>query len=683
MAGLVDYEKMNNLFLQALRSTSLRDALPKLSPDRWAVLVPNSVKLDEIGLENVSEEFLRTHTITFDDPPAALTSGRHTPPASGPPAAFTTLNGLRGTLLSGASARGAGGQQQRCDVVEVIVPEPVPASPSQPAPTGDGVHRQTLQVLRQTEITIRGAEVPTVPVLIVHDAIRAGWCSSAAPGDPLVGGGDLGRFQGEPEQQNRQPAPAKSVEEKVVPKYKPFSFRSFQQKMGQTEAAHGVKKIHRFIADVERSDMSPDLLPAYVRKNLEELPGHLQKCSIWMDADERELDFLQEGVEKYVLWRIYNKVFSTASDKEQDEALSKKLRGLATVIKPSNLEVNEKCLEHSDWADAQKELNRLKDYRAPRDKLICISNACKLIFQVLHSVNPDKSMGADEFLPCLILLVGLTNPDNLCSNAEFIQRYRNPARMSSEQGYYFCNLQSVIYFWQTADAESLHIDAQLFDRINGDLEDRGVEMPDFSQLNDQVTGHDEEPTANRGSPDTGSPTPPASVKAASDLRGATPPAATSDSDGVALTEVRAAAPVAESATPQPSESATPQPSSIETSKMGLSFAAFKDDPRPSIETSKMGLSFAAFKDDPRPSIETSKMGLSFAAFKDDPRPAVDPDEVSLSGIRAVLEQSRADPSATKLRGSHHTVGDLPCLYAEWLRLSELERQVKQAASLPA
>jgi hypothetical protein len=71
-------------------------------------------------------------------------------------------------------------------------------------------------------------------------------------------------------------------------------------------------------------------------------------------------------------------------------------------------------------------------YKAPRDKLICILNCCKVIFGLLCSpschlvsdnrpglirhLNTDES--ADTFIPILIFVVLKANPEHLLSNVE-------------------------------------------------------------------------------------------------------------------------------------------------------------------------------------------------------------------------------------------------------------------------
>ena len=63
--------------------------------------------------------------------------------------------------------------------------------------------------------------------------------------------------------------------------------------------------------------------------------------------------------------------------------------------------------------------------------------------------------GADTFIPFLILVVLRANPEYLISNVHYIQRFRNPERLSGENGYYLSSLNGAISFVETMDSSSL------------------------------------------------------------------------------------------------------------------------------------------------------------------------------------------------------------------------------------
>jgi hypothetical protein len=112
----------------------------------------------------------------------------------------------------------------------------------------------------------------------------------------------------------------------------------------------------------------------------------------------------------------------------------------------------------------------MNNYKAPRDKLICILNCCKVIFgkfgfiakhtyaiRVLTSniylglmKHMEGDEGADVFLPLLIYVVIRANPPRLISNVQYviplliIYAYAN-CHLKSEAGYYLTNLVSCGY----------------------------------------------------------------------------------------------------------------------------------------------------------------------------------------------------------------------------------------------
>ncbi|KAK4046200.1 hypothetical protein OIV83_006275 [Microbotryomycetes sp. JL201] len=100
---------------------------------------------------------------------------------------------------------------------------------------------------------------------------------------------------------------------------------------------------------------------------------------------------------------------------------------------------------------ARRELRKINQYKAPRDKMICVLNCCKVIFGLIRHVSSDE--GADTFIPFLIYVVLKTNPEHLVSNIQ--RRFRNPDKLSGEGGYYLSSLNGAISFIETVDASAL------------------------------------------------------------------------------------------------------------------------------------------------------------------------------------------------------------------------------------
>ena len=74
------------------------------------------------------------------------------------------------------------------------------------------------------------------------------------------------------------------------------------------------------------------------------------------------------------------------------------------------------CTTHCSRLWSVIELLKINHYKAPRDKLICILNSCKVIFGLIRHLKKEE--GADSFVPILIFVVLKANPPHLMSNVE-------------------------------------------------------------------------------------------------------------------------------------------------------------------------------------------------------------------------------------------------------------------------
>lgn len=75
--------------------------------------------------------------------------------------------------------------------------------------------------------------------------------------------------------------------------------------------------------------------------------------------------------------------------------------------------------------------------------MICILNCCKVIFGLIRHTSGNEA-GADAFIPILIFVVLRASPDNMLSNLEYINRFRNPEKLMGEGGYYLSSLVSEV-----------------------------------------------------------------------------------------------------------------------------------------------------------------------------------------------------------------------------------------------
>ncbi|KAL6907579.1 hypothetical protein ACP4OV_002618 [Aristida adscensionis] len=248
----------------------------------------------------------------------------------------------------------------------------------------------------------------------------------------------------------------------------PLAWHDFLERMRQPSAVEFVKSIKGFIVTFSNRAPDPEKDSAAVQEFLENMEGAFRAHTPWAGSSEEELESAGEGLEKYVMTKLFNRVFaSVPEDVKSDEELFEKMSLLQQFIRPENLDIKPEYQNETSWLLAQKELQKINMYKAPRDKLACILNCCKVINNLLMNasiVSNDNPPGADEFLPVLIYVTIKANPPQLHSNLLYIQRYRRQARLVSEAQYFFTNILSAESFIWNIDGESLSMNELDFQR---------------------------------------------------------------------------------------------------------------------------------------------------------------------------------------------------------------------------
>ena len=103
---------------------------------------------------------------------------------------------------------------------------------------------------------------------------------------------------------------------------------------------------------------------------------------------------------------------------------------------------------------ASVELEKVNTYKAPRDKMNCVLNACRIISNAVMRF----SGGADAFIPSLIYSLAHANVQNLWKNIKYIERFRLRDRLEQgEAAYFFINVESGARFLGTCGKEQLNI----------------------------------------------------------------------------------------------------------------------------------------------------------------------------------------------------------------------------------
>ncbi|KAK8196732.1 hypothetical protein M8818_006899 [Zalaria obscura] len=274
----------------------------------------------------------------------------------------------------------------------------------------------------------------------------------------------------------------------------PFDFHRFLEQLRHRTADPVARFLRSFLTEFGKKQWMVHEQVKIISDFLEFISKKMAQCEVWRTVSDAEFDNAREGMEKLVMNRLYNQTFSPAIPPPEPVAPAKGRKGRAAATSPHGSgrrgqhqeDVERDAViaqklriygwikeEHLDMAPvgekgrkflllAQQELLKINSYRAPRDKVICILNSCKVLFGFLRNSKSDQS--ADAFVPLLIYTVIKANPDHLVSNVQYITRFRNQDKLGGEAGYYISSLMGVISFVENLDRTNLTISDDEFER---------------------------------------------------------------------------------------------------------------------------------------------------------------------------------------------------------------------------
>ncbi|KAL9009013.1 MAG: hypothetical protein Q9173_005924 [Seirophora scorigena] len=273
----------------------------------------------------------------------------------------------------------------------------------------------------------------------------------------------------------------------------PFDFHRFLEQLRHRTADPVAKFLRSFLLEFGKKQWMVHEQVKIVSDFLTFITGRMAQCEVWRGVSDAEFDNAKEGMEKLVMNRLYLQTFSPAipppaplpsvkgkkknpeklvgpgrkgqhqEDIERDEILGQKVR-IYRWVQEEHLDIPP--LDDNGrrfMSFAQQQLLKVKMYRAPRDKIVCVLNCCKVIFGFL-STSKSADTSADSFVPLLIYVVLRANPEHLVSNVQYILRFRCQEKLGGEAGYYLSSLMGAIQFIESLDRTSLTIADEEFER---------------------------------------------------------------------------------------------------------------------------------------------------------------------------------------------------------------------------
>eukprot|EP00750_Incisomonas_marina_P017631 INCI2293.1.p1 GENE.INCI2293.1~~INCI2293.1.p1 ORF type:complete len:732 (-),score=115.93 INCI2293.1:1283-3478(-) len=170
---------------------------------------------------------------------------------------------------------------------------------------------------------------------------------------------------------------------------------------------------------------------------------------------------VHDCVERFYMSRVYNQVFRV--DPEicaKDDVLARSIQKHRWV-ELRHLGVDGPLQKMLPWLDrAGDHLKSINSYLAPKHKLYCIHNCCRLVNRALQE-EPDEAggsgsaAGADEFLPMLIFAVMRADPQYLVSNLSYITEFQNRSHMKGEMSYFLMSCNGAVQFLLSMDERAL------------------------------------------------------------------------------------------------------------------------------------------------------------------------------------------------------------------------------------
>ena len=292
------------------------------------------------------------------------------------------------------------------------------------------------------------------------------------------------------------PPPKPDVEEL------PFDFHRFLDQLRHRTADPVAKYLRSFLTEFGKKQWAVHEQVKLIHDFLDFITLKMARCEVWQSVSEPEFDNAREGMEKLVMNRLYLQTFSPAippplpppdsgrrtgagrkkdqqqqkpsssntpgrrgqhqEDVERDEVLAQKV-SIYGWVQESHLDMPPISASGRQFLNlAERELVKIGSYRAPRDKVICVLNCCKVIFGLLRNSRSDLS--ADSFVPLLIYVVLHARLEHLVSNVQYILRFRNQGRLGGEAGYYLSSLMGAIQFIETIGRSSITVSDEEFER---------------------------------------------------------------------------------------------------------------------------------------------------------------------------------------------------------------------------
>lgn len=154
------------------------------------------------------------------------------------------------------------------------------------------------------------------------------------------------------------------------------------------------------------------------------------------DEGSSEEEQALEGLERFIILKLYKLLFRHApADLREDDSVDNCIRKAS-----SSAEVPAMSAQSSQMFDAAcQELQKVEQYRAPRDKVVCLLNAYRAVEGIVDEaalaavVAGSRGTRSGQLRDLLTALLVRAAPPNMFSNVEFAGAFRHPKLVTPEE----------------------------------------------------------------------------------------------------------------------------------------------------------------------------------------------------------------------------------------------------------
>jgi len=207
----------------------------------------------------------------------------------------------------------------------------------------------------------------------------------------------------------------------------------FLEKLKQPSAQFIVNEVRDFVGQFP-ADLTRPQAARRIHSFLSDVTPRLLRTKAFTDEPaEDPTEAAMEGLEKFVVLKLYKLLFRHAPvDVREDEHAEQCIRKAVDVPLPSELSGDSRAL----FQAASAQLQKVDEYRAPKDKSVCMINAYRIVEGIVveDAYRKGDTQAVEGILHrILAALVAKACPQNCFSNFAFTAAFRHPSRTSHEE----------------------------------------------------------------------------------------------------------------------------------------------------------------------------------------------------------------------------------------------------------